>query len=155
MFVKSRVLKYKQQLKSCLTKLLALLLMGFTSQIPISAKSHSIELTYGRIHLNFNINDSSVLSNKPFIDSIFRIAELNYQDLEGLLGYKSSLQFTATIYNDLNDYHEALKLNAVWLERISGKVHYSQEYNYPIYVNCTYDQIKTQFIYTLSHFVFH
>jgi hypothetical protein len=65
------------------------------------------------------------------------------------------LQFTATVYNDINDYHEALKLNAVWLERISGTVKYSQEYNYPIYANCNYDLIRSQFIYSLSHFVFH
>lgn len=121
----------------------------------INAKAGSIELAYGRVHLNFNSSDSAIVQNKPFIDSIFRIAELNYHELEGLLGYKSSLQFNATIYNDINDYHEALKVNAVWLERISSTVNYSQEYNYPIYANCTYDQIRSQFIYSLSHFVFH
>ncbi len=46
-------------------------------------------------------------------------------------------------------------LNAVWLERISGTVKYSQEYNYPIYAKCNYDLIRSQFIYYLSHFVFH
>ena len=121
----------------------------------INAKAGSIELAYGRVHLNFNSSDSDIVQNKPFVDSLFRIAELNYHELEGLLGYKSSLQFTATIYNDMNDYHEALKVNAVWLERISGTVNYSQEYNYPIYANCNYDQIRSQFIYSLSHFVFH
>jgi hypothetical protein len=121
----------------------------------INAKAGSIELAYGRVHLNFNSSDSAIVQNKPFIDSIFRIAELNYHELEGLLGYKSSLQFNATIYNDISDYHEALKVNAVWLERISSTVNYSQEYNYPIYANCTYDQIRSQFIYSLSHFVFH
>ena len=121
----------------------------------INAKSGSIELAYGRVHLNFNSCDSDIVQNKPFIDSLFRIAERNYHELEGLLGYKSSLQFTATVYNDINDYHEALKLNAVWLERISGTVKYSQEYNYPIYANCNYDLIRSQFIYSLSHFVFH
>ena len=121
----------------------------------INAKAGSIELAYGRVHLNFNSSDSDIVQNKPFVDSLFRIAELNYHELEGLLGYKSSLQFTATIYNDINDYHEALKVNAVWLERISGTVNYSQEYNYPIYANCNYDQIRSQFIYSLSHFVFH
>ncbi len=121
----------------------------------INAKAGSIELAYGRVHLNFNSSDSAIVQNKPFIDSIFRIAELNYHELEGLLGYKSSLQFNATIYNDINDYHEALKVNAVWLERISSTVNYSLEYNYPIYANCTYDQIRSQFIYSLSHFVFH
>jgi hypothetical protein len=121
----------------------------------INAKSGSIELAYGRVHLNFNSCDSDIVQNKPFVDSLFSIAERNYQELEGLLGYKSSLQFTATVYNDINDYHEALKLNAVWLERISGTVKYSQEYNYPIYANCNYDLIRSQFIYSLSHFVFH
>ena len=121
----------------------------------INAKAGSIELAYGRVHLNFNSSDSDIVQNKPFVDSLFRIAELNYHELEGLLGYKSSLQFTATIYNDINDYHEALKVNAVWLERISGTVNYSQEYNYPIYANCNYDQIRSQFIYSISHFVFH
>ena len=121
----------------------------------INAKAGSIELAYGRVHLNFNSSDSDIVQNKPFVDSLFRIAELNYHELEGLLGYKSSLQFTATIYNDINDYHEALKVNAVWLERISGTVNYSQEYNYPIYANCNYDQIRSQFVYSLSHFVFH
>ena len=121
----------------------------------INAKAGSIELAFGRVHLNFNSSDSDIVQNKPFVDSLFRIAELNYHELEGLLGYKSSLQFTATIYNDINDYHEALKVNAVWLERISGTVNYSQEYNYPIYANCNYDQIRSQFIYSLSHFVFH
>ena len=121
----------------------------------INAQAGSIELAYGRVHLNFNSSDSDIVQNKPFVDSLFRIAELNYHELEGLLGYKSSLQFTATIYNDMNDYHEALKVNAVWLERISGTVNYSQEYNYPIYANCNYDQIRSQFIYSLSHFVFH
>jgi hypothetical protein len=121
----------------------------------INAKAGSIELAFGRVHLNFNSSDSDIVQNKPFVDSLFRIAELNYHELEGLLGYKSSLQFTATIYNDINDYHEALKVNAVWLERISGTVNYSQEYNYPIYANCNYDQIRSQFIYSISHFVFH
>lgn len=121
----------------------------------INAKSGSTEFSYGRVHLNFNSCDSDIVQNKPFIDSLFRIAERNYHELEGLLGYKSSLQFTATVYNDINDYHEALKLNAVWLERISGTVKYSQEYNYPIYANCNYDLIRSQFIYSLSHFVFH
>ena len=121
----------------------------------INAQAGSIELAYGRVHLNFNSSDSDIVQNKPFVDSLFRIAELNYHELEGLLGYKSSLQFTATIYNDINDYHEALKVNAVWLERISGTVNYSQEYNYPIYANCNYDQIRSQFVYSLSHFVFH
>ena len=121
----------------------------------INAKAGSIELAYGRVHLNFNSSDSTIVQNKPFIDSIFRIAELNYHELEGLLGYKSSLQFTATIYNDINDYHEALKVNAVWLERISVTDNYSQEYNYPIYANCNYNLIRSQFIYSLSHFVFH
>ena len=121
----------------------------------INAQAGSIELAYGRVHLNFNSSDSDIVQNKPFVDSLFRIAELNYHELEGLLGYKSSLQFTATIYNDINDYHEALKVNSVWLERISGTVNYSQEYNYPIYANCNYDQIRSQFIYSISHFVFH
>lgn len=121
----------------------------------INAKSGSTEFSYGRVHLNFNSCDSDIVQNKPFVDSLFSIAERNYHELEGLLGYKSSLQFTATVYNDINDYHEALKLNAVWLERISGTVKYSQEYNYPIYANCNYDLIRSQFIYSLSHFVFH
>lgn len=121
----------------------------------INAKPGSTEFSYGRVHLNFNSCDSDIVQNKPFVDSLFSIAERNYHELEGLLGYKSSLQFTATVYNDINDYHEALKLNAVWLERISGTVKYSQEYNYPIYANCNYDLIRSQFIYSLSHFVFH
>jgi len=125
------------------------------AHLSINAKSGSIELAYGRVYLNFNSCDSDIVQNKPFIDSLFSIAERNYHELEGLLGYKSSLQFTATVYNDINDYHEALKLNAVWLERISGTVKYSQEYNYPIYAKCNYDLIRSQFIYYLSHFVFH
>ena len=136
-------------------KILISLLFGMLAHSSINAKSGSIELAYGRVHLNFNSCDSDIVQNKPFIDSLFRIAERNYHELEGLLGYKSSLQFTATVYNDINDYHEALKLNAVWLERISGTVKYSQEYNYPIYANCNYDLIRSQFIYSLSHFVFH
>ena len=146
---------YQQRIVSNLIKILTSLLFGMLAYSSINAKAGSIELAYGRVHLNFNSSDSDIVQNKPFVDSLFRIAELNYHELEGLLGYKSSLQFTATIYNDINDYHEALKVNAVWLERISGTVNYSQEYNYPIYANCNYDQIRSQFIYSLSHFVFH
>ena len=146
---------YQQRIVSNLIKILTSLLFGMLAYSSINAKAGSIELAYGRVHLNFNSSDSDIVQNKPFVDSLFRIAELNYHELEGLLGYKSSLQFTATIYNDINDYHEALKVNAVWLERISGTVNYSQEYNYPIYANCSYDQIRSQFVYSLSHFVFH
>ena len=146
---------YQQRIVSNLIKILTSLLFGMLAYSSINAKAGSIELAYGRVHLNFNSSDSDIVQNKPFVDSLFRIAELNYHELEGLLGYKSSLQFTATIYNDINDYHEALKVNAVWLERISGTVNYSQEYNYPIYANCNYDQIRSQFVYSLSHFVFH
>ena len=146
---------YQQRIVSNSIKILTSLLFGMLAYSSINAKAGSIELAYGRVHLNFNSSDSDIVQNKPFVDSLFRIAELNYHELEGLLGYKSSLQFTATIYNDINDYHEALKVNAVWLERISGTVNYSQEYNYPIYANCNYDQIRSQFIYSLSHFVFH
>ena len=146
---------YQQRIVSNSIKILTSLLFGMLAYSSIDAKAGSIELAYGRVHLNFNSSDSDIVQNKPFVDSLFRIAELNYHELEGLLGYKSSLQFTATIYNDINDYHEALKVNAVWLERISGTVNYSQEYNYPIYANCNYDQIRSQFIYSLSHFVFH
>lgn len=146
---------YQQRIVSNSIKILISLLFGMLAYSSINAKAGSIELAYGRVHLNFNSSDSDIVQNKPFVDSLFRNAELNYHELEGLLGYKSSLQFTATIYNDINDYHEALKVNAVWLERISGTVNYSQEYNYPIYVNCNYDQIRSQFIYSLSHFVFH
>ena len=146
---------YQQRIVSNSKKILTSLLFGMLAYSSINAKAGSIELAYGRVHLNFNSSDSDIVQNKPFVDSLFRIAELNYHELEGLLGYKSSLQFTATIYNDMNDYHEALKVNAVWLERISGTVNYSQEYNYPIYANCNYDQIRSQFIYSLSHFVFH
>ena len=146
---------YQQRIVSNSIKILTSLLFGMLAYSSINAKAGSIELAYGRVHLNFNSSDSDIVQNKPFVDSLFRIAELNYHELEGLLGYKSSLQFTATIYNDMNDYHEALKVNAVWLERISGTVNYSQEYNYPIYANCNYDQIRSQFIYSISHFVFH
>ena len=146
---------YQQRIVSNSIKILTALLFGMLAYSSINAKAGSIELAYGRVHLNFNSSDSDIVQNKPFVDSLFRIAELNYHELEGLLGYKSSLQFTATIYNDINDYHEALKVNAVWLERISGTVNYSQEYNYPIYANCNYDQIRSQFVYSLSHFVFH
>ena len=146
---------YQQRIVSNSIKILTSLLFGMLAYSSIDAKAGSIELAYGRVHLNFNSSDSDIVQNKPFVDSLFRIAELNYHELEGLLGYKSSLQFTATIYNDINDYHEALKVNAVWLERISGTVNYSQEYNYPIYANCNYDQIRSQFVYSLSHFVFH
>ena len=146
---------YQQRIVSNSIKILTSLLFGMLAYSSINAKAGSIELAYGRVHLNFNSSDSDIVQNKPFVDSLFRIAELNYHELEGLLGYKSSLQFTATIYNDINDYHEALKVNAVWLERISGTVNYSQEYNYPIYANCNYDQIRSQFIYSISHFVFH
>lgn len=146
---------YQQRIVSNSIKILTSLLFGMLAYSSINAKAGSIELAYGRVHLNFNSSDSDIVQNKPFVDSLFRIAELNYHELEGLLGYKSSLQFTATIYNDINDYHEALKVNAVWLERISGTVNYSQEYNYPIYANCNYDQIRSQFVYSLSHFVFH
>ena len=146
---------YQQRIVSNSIKILTSLLFGMLAYSSINAQAGSIELAYGRVHLNFNSSDSDIVQNKPFVDSLFRIAELNYHELEGLLGYKSSLQFTATIYNDINDYHEALKVNAVWLERISGTVNYSQEYNYPIYANCNYDQIRSQFVYSLSHFVFH
>ena len=149
------VIIYQQRVMCNPIKILISLLFGMLAHSSINAKSGSIELAYGRVHLNFNSCDSDIVQNKPFIDSLFRIAERNYHELEGLLGYKSSLQFTATVYNDINDYHEALKLNAVWLERISGTVKYSQEYNYPIYANCNYDLIRSQFIYSLSHFVFH
>ena len=155
MFVRGLLFIYQQRIVSNLIKILTSLLFGMLAYSSINAKAGSIELAYGRVHLNFNSSDSDIVQNKPFVDSLFRIAELNYHELEGLLGYKSSLQFTATIYNDINDYHEALKVNAVWLERISGTVNYSQEYNYPIYANCNYDQIRSQFIYSLSHFVFH
>ncbi|MEY4543757.1 MAG: hypothetical protein RL411_1834 [Bacteroidota bacterium] len=149
------VIIYQQRVMCNPIKILISLLFGMLAHSSINAKSGSIELSYGRVQLNFNSSDSDIVQNKPFIDSLFRIAERNYHELEGLLGYKSSLQFTATVYNDINDYHEALKLNAVWLERISGTVKYSQEYNYPIYANCNYDLIRSQFIYSLSHFVFH
>ena len=155
MFVRGLLFTYQQRIVSNLIKILTSLLFGMLAYSSINAKAGSIELAYGRVHLNFNSSDSDIVQNKPFVDSLFRIAELNYHELEGLLGYKSSLQFTATIYNDINDYHEALKVNAVWLERISGTVNYSQEYNYPIYANCNYDQIRSQFVYSLSHFVFH
>jgi len=155
MFVRGLVIIYQQRVMCNPIKILISLLFGMLAHSSINAKSGSIELAYGRVHLNFNSCDSDIVQNKPFIDSLFRIAERNYHELEGLLGYKSSLQFTATVYNDINDYHEALKLNAVWLERISGTVKYSQEYNYPIYANCNYDLIRSQFIYSLSHFVFH
>ena len=155
MFVRGLLFTYQQRIVSNSIKILTSLLFGMLAYSSINAKAGSIELAYGRVHLNFNSSDSDIVQNKPFVDSLFRIAELNYHELEGLLGYKSSLQFTATIYNDINDYHEALKVNAVWLERISGTVNYSQEYNYPIYANCNYDQIRSQFIYSLSHFVFH
>ena len=155
MFVRGLLFTYQQRIVSNSIKILTSLLFGMLAYSSINAKAGSIELAYGRVHLNFNSSDSDVVQNKPFVDSLFRIAELNYHELEGLLGYKSSLQFTATIYNDINDYHEALKVNAVWLERISGTVNYSQEYNYPIYANCSYDQIRSQFVYSLSHFVFH
>lgn len=155
MFVRGLLFIYQQRIVSNSIKILISLLFGMLAYSSINAKAGSIELAYGRVHLNFNSSDSDIVQNKPFVDSLFRNAELNYHELEGLLGYKSSLQFTATIYNDINDYHEALKVNAVWLERISGTVNYSQEYNYPIYVNCNYDQIRSQFIYSLSHFVFH
>ena len=155
MFVRGLLFIYQQRIVSNSIKILTSLLFGMLAYSSIDAKAGSIELAYGRVHLNFNSSDSDIVQNKPFVDSLFRIAELNYHELEGLLGYKSSLQFTATIYNDINDYHEALKVNAVWLERISGTVNYSQEYNYPIYANCNYDQIRSQFVYSLSHFVFH
>ena len=155
MFVRGLLFIYQQRIVSNSIKILTSLLFGMLAYSSINAKAGSIELAYGRVHLNFNSSDSDIVQNKPFVDSLFRIAELNYHELEGLLGYKSSLQFTATIYNDINDYHEALKVNAVWLERISGTVNYSQEYNYPIYANCNYDQIRSQFVYSLSHFVFH
>jgi len=155
MFVRGLVIIYQQRVMCNPLKILISLLFGVLALSSINAKSGSIELAYGRVHLNFNSCDSDIVQNKPFIDSLFSIAERNYHELEGLLGYKSSLQFTATVYNDINDYHEALKLNAVWLERISGTVKYSQEYNYPIYANCNYDLIRSQFIYSLSHFVFH
>ena len=155
MFVRGLLFTYQQRIVSNSIKILTALLFGMLAYSSINAKAGSIELAYGRVHLNFNSSDSDIVQNKPFVDSLFRIAELNYHELEGLLGYKSSLQFTATIYNDINDYHEALKVNAVWLERISGTVNYSQEYNYPIYANCNYDQIRSQFVYSLSHFVFH
>ena len=155
MFVRGLLFTYQQRIVSNSIKILTSLLFGMLAYSSINAQAGSIELAYGRVHLNFNSSDSDIVQNKPFVDSLFRIAELNYHELEGLLGYKSSLQFTATIYNDINDYHEALKVNAVWLERISGTVNYSQEYNYPIYANCNYDQIRSQFIYSLSHFVFH
>ena len=155
MFVRGLLFIYQQRIVSNSIKILTSLLFGMLAYSSINAQAGSIELAYGRVHLNFNSSDSDIVQNKPFVDSLFRIAELNYHELEGLLGYKSSLQFTATIYNDINDYHEALKVNAVWLERISGTVNYSQEYNYPIYANCCYDQIRSQFVYSLSHFVFH
>ena len=155
MFVRGLLFTYQQRIVSNSIKILTSLLFGMLAYSSINAKAGSIELAYGRVHLNFNSSDSDIVQNKPFVDSLFRIAELNYHELEGLLGYKSSLQFTATIYNDMNDYHEALKVNAVWLERISGTVNYSQEYNYPIYANCNYDQIRSQFIFSISHFVFH
>jgi len=153
--VRGLVIIYQQRVMCNPIKILISLLFGMLAHSSINAKSGSIELAYGRVHLNFNSCDSDIVQNKPFIDSLFRIAERNYHELEGLLGYKSSLQFTATVYNYINDYHEALKLNAVWLERISGTVKYSQEYNYPIYAKCNYDLIRSQFIYSLSHFVFH
>ena len=115
----------------------------------------SIELSYGRIHIHIDSKDSLVSHHKKLVDSIFSMAERNFQEIESLLGYKSSLQFTATIHSDLSSYHEDLKKNQVWLERVSGDINYTQEYNYPIFVHCSYDQIQSQFIYVISHFVCH
>lgn len=133
-----------------------LILLVFMSFHSISfSKERPLELIYGRIHLNIDPSDSALIKNKSFIDSVFKIAEVNYQDLESLLGYKSSLQYSATIYSDINEYHKALNLHAIWQERTSGLVLNIQEYNYPIYSQCSYSQLQKQFVYTLSHFLFH
>ncbi|MFZ9631491.1 MAG: hypothetical protein ACO3AQ_05585 [Bacteroidia bacterium] len=121
----------------------------------VYAKDKSIELSYGRIHIDFNAHDTSIIRNKSFIDSIFNIAERNFQEIESMLGYKSSLQFTATIHTELHSYHKDLSKNNVWNERVTGSVNYSQEYNYPIFVNAGFDQIESQFIYAISHFICH
>ena len=92
---------YQQRIVSNSIKILTSLLFGMLAYSSINAQAGSIELAYGRVHLNFNSSDSDIVQNKPFVDSLFRIAELNYHELEGLLGYKSScnslLQFITTL----------------------------------------------------------
>jgi hypothetical protein len=112
-------------------------------------------LIFGRIHLNIDSRDTSLIEDKSFIDSIFKIVEFNLQDLESMLGYKSSLHFSATIYGDVNEYHKALRLHSIWQERTTGLVLNVQEYNYPIYAHCSYNQLQKQLVYTLSHFLTH
>lgn len=87
------------------------------------------------------------------LDSVFAICSKDLQELETLLGYKSSGHFHIQLFNQVAEYQTALQNHAVWTERFLKSNTTVTANHYPIFMGTHFKQIRLQIRYCLAHFV--
>lgn len=87
------------------------------------------------------------------LDSVFAICSKDLQELETLLGYKSSGHFHIQLFNQVAQYQFALQNHSVWTERFLKNNSSVTANHYPIFMGTQFSQIRLQIRYCLAHFV--
>jgi hypothetical protein len=87
------------------------------------------------------------------LDSVFAVCSKDIQELETLLGYKSSGHFHIQLFNQVAPYQNALQKHSVWTERFSKSNTTATTNHYPIFMGTNFSHIRLQMRYCLAHFV--
>ncbi len=138
-------------------KLLKVWVITFFAFIPVFF-SHSLlsqTFQFNRIVVGAQTEATDKQSEIPvaILDSVFAICSKDMQELETLLGFKSSSNFHIQLYNQVAQYQTALQKHPVWLERFQKSNTAATANHYPIFMGTQFGQIRMQIRYCLAHFV--
>ena len=124
-------------------------------QILLPSSLHSQTYQFNRIVVDVKseIEDPQAEIPATILDSIFALCSRDIQELETLLGYRSSAHFNIQLFNQVVPYQNALQKHLVWTERFSKSNTTATTNHYPIYMGTHFSQIRLQIRYCLAHFV--
>ena len=124
-------------------------------QILLSSSLHSQTYQFNRIVVDVKseIEDPQAEIPATTLDSAFAVCSRDIQELETLLGYKSSGHFHIQLFNQVAPYQNALQKHSVWMERFLKSNTTATTNHYPIFMGTNFSHIRLQMRYCLAHFV--
>ena len=124
-------------------------------QILLSSSLHSQTYQFNRIVVDVksDIEEPRVEIPATTLDSVFAVCSKDIQELETLLGYKSSGHFHIQLFNQVAPYQNALQKHSVWTERFLKSNTTATTNHYPIFMGTNFSHIRLQMRYCLAHFV--
>ena len=121
--------------------------------LPCSLHSQTYQFNRIVVDVKSEIEEPQVEIPATTLDSVFAVCSKDIQELETLLGYRSSAHFHIQLFNQVVPYQIALQKHTVWTERFLKSNTTATTNHYPIFMGTQFSQIGLQIRYCLAHFV--